>query len=290
MKTIIQILIILIPVSVSAQKDAVWYFGVNGKITDANNWNIKKEVNFRGKNKISIKTFSFSESKEKVLIAEKIKHTSDNKYEIKVKGKLFSDEVLREYEKSGEKWRFTEYVKGNLIRTGITSSKFPLVLDGEVVEYYENGNKKSVSYYENNELISNKNWYKNGKKYVENVFYSVSQVPLFPQGMGTLHRHVLKTFRDSQLDLTQISGTIKVGFVVMKNGRLDGIRIEEGINETLNNLALQAFHTLIGDWEPATLEGEIVRCYQVFPINFSYTEYDYDYIDFSGGRLHWHVN
>ena len=115
-------------------------------------------------------------------------------------------------------------------------------------------------------------------------------MPLFLQGMGTMHSHILKTFKNSGIDLTQISGSIKVGFVVMENGRIDGIKIERGINQTLDNLALKAFFTLMGDWQPARLNGEIVRCYQVFPINFMFTEYDYDFIDFSGGRLNWQIN
>lgn len=291
MKVIMIIIIIFIlPISVFAQEDAAWYFGVNGKIVQSKDWKTKKVVDVKGKNKLKIKTYSFSESEEKLVLTEKVKRTSSNTYVIKVKGELFSDVITREYEKVEDKWNFSEFVKENLVRTGTTREKFPIILDGEITEYFENGNKKSVSQFENNQLISNKNWYKNGKKYIDNVFYSVDKVPLFPQGMGVLHQHVLKTFKDSGLDLMQISGSIKVGFVVMEDGRLGGIRIEEGINEALDNLALQAFHTLIADWEPARLNGEVVRCYQVFPINFSFTEYDYDYIDFSGGRLHWHVN
>lgn len=290
MKTMIRILILILPFSGFAQKDVDLYFGVNGKIKDATNWKTKKEVNYKGKNRIKIKTYSFNETKEKLLVVERIKKISPDKYLLKVKGDLFSDIVIREYKKDGKWWDFSEYVKDDLVRTGKSSKKFPLILDGEVVEYHKNGNKKSVSVYENNELVSNKNWYEDGKKYIDNVFYSVDKEPLFPQGMGTLHQHILKTFNDSELDLTQVSGSINVGFVVMENGRIDGIRIEEGINQLLNNLALQAFYTLIGDWEPARLNGEIVRCYQVFPIKFSYTEYDYDYIDFSGGRLNWQVN
>jgi hypothetical protein len=76
----------------------------------------------------------------------------------------------------------------------------------------------------------------------------------------------------------------------MENGRLEGIRIEEGINKTLDNLALQAFHTLLGEWTPAQIEGKNVRCFQLFPINFIYIKYEYDYVDFRGGRLYWEIN
>ena len=105
-----------------------------------------------------------------------------------------------------------------------------------------------------------------------------------------MHTHILKTFNNSGLDLTQASGQIKVGFVVMENGRLEGIRIEEGINKTLDNLALQAFHTLLGEWTPAQIEGKNVRCFQLFPINFIYIKYEYDYVDLRGGRLYWEIN
>ena len=55
----------------------------------------------------------------------------------------------------------------------------PLLFEGEVTEFYSNGNKKSISVYKNNELVWNKNWLENGEKYIDNIFYSVDKDLLF---------------------------------------------------------------------------------------------------------------
>jgi len=81
-----------------------------------------------------------------------------------------------------------------------------------------------------------------------------------------------------------------VGFVVMENGEIDGIRIERGLGLDLNNLALTAFHTLQGTWQPARLNGENVRFYKLFPINFIYREFDFDYLEMRGSMLSWEIN
>jgi hypothetical protein len=175
-------------------------------------------------------------------------------------------------------------------RTGITKTKIPLLFQGEVIDYYDNGDKKSVSVYNNNELISNENWKENGEKYIDNIFYSVEQEPGFLPGIDSLHIHVLETFRESQIDLTQVEGRITVGFVVMEDGTIDGIRMEKGLGQDLDELALKAMNNLPGEWQPAQLDGNSVRYYQLFPINFIYKKHDFEYLDLKGNMLYWEIN
>ena len=291
MKTIAVIILSLLPFFAISQKDTIYYFGVNGKVTDISNWEIKKQINYKSGKRLSIETFKSNENKPKNIYSEKVVRIDNNTYEIKVKSKLFSKSIIRKFELlENGKFRFYDYQKDVIVRNGVSRNKFPLILDGKVEEFYENGNKKSESVYENNELGSNKNWTELGEKYIDNVFFSVDEEPLFPDGMGRLHNHILNTFKNSGLDISQVTGKIVVGFVVMENGRLDGIKIEKGLNISLDNLALKAFYTLMGEWTPAKLNGNNVRYYQMFPINFVFNEYDYDFIDLSGGRLYWQIN
>ncbi|MFW5831424.1 MAG: energy transducer TonB [Prolixibacteraceae bacterium] len=292
MNKILFSILILIPLwSSGERKDTTFYFGVNGKISDIDREEVKKEIDYRSANRIKITTFSKKDDGWQEVYKERIRKQNNGTWKIRVKGDDFSELVSRKFEYVRDSlYKFTDVVEDRIKRTGFTKTKFPLIFHGTVTEYYLNGNKKSVSEYRNNELVSNENWLENGERYIDNIFYSVDQEPLFLEGMRYLHKHVLKTFNESGLDISQTQGTIKVGFVVMKNGSINGIKIEDGINSTVNNLALRAIRTLMGEWKPAVLDGEEVRCFQIFPINFIYTEYDYDYVDLRGGMLYWEIN
>lgn len=292
MKNLAIILFVLLPFLLSGQNDTVIWFGPNGKMDAGKNPVLKKEIKYRAKNRVRIHTEKFADDGSwTFLFTERITKKGPDLFRIKIKGQEFTEQIVRRLEpQSDGTFKFTDWQNETVKRTGFTKSKIPLIFHGEVIEYYPNGNKKSVSVYENNELISNQNWDENGEKYIDNIFYSVEREPRFLRGTQALHQHVLKTFRESEVDLSQMEGRLVVGFVVMKNGEIDGIRIERGIGLDLNNLALTAFHTLQGTWQPARLNGENVRFYQLFPINFIYREFDFDYLEMRGSMLYWEIN
>ena len=261
------------------------------KLKNIEQQEIKKEIDYRKRNKVRITTFKLIEGRWQQLFREKIDIEDDGKvFRINIKGKEFSENFARVFEDENRHFKFTDWVDGKIKRTGQASSKIPLIFDGEVTEFYPDGSKKSISVYENNELISNRNWLENGEEYISNVFYSVDQLPGFTPGMGVLHNYILKYFKNSGVDFTGFDGKMVIGFVVMENGGIDGIRIEEGIGTRINTIAMKAFAGLPPNWQPAKLDGETVRYYQLFPINFIYHDYEFDYLDFSGSRLYWEIN
>jgi len=292
MKHLVCILFFIVPLLLSGQNDTTIYFGVNGKLNPGENPVLKKEIKYRGKNRVRINTEKAADDGSwTFLFTERITKKSPDLFRIKIKGQGFTERIVRRFKLQPEGLlRFTDHQNDQVKRSGYTRSKIPLVFHGEVVEYYANGNKKSVSVYEINELISNKNWKENGEKYIDNIFYSVEREPRFLRGTKALHDHVLKTFRESEVDLLQMEGRLVVGFVVMENGDIEGLRIENGLGLEMNNLALTAFHTLKGEWQPARLNGENVRFYQQFPINFIYRKFDFDYLEMKGSMLYWEIN
>jgi len=291
MKLILLFVLFVLPLAVFSQNDTVIYFGINGKFSDFDQKDIKKEINYRSARKVKIKTYKISEGDWKPVYTEKISFVNDSVYEISIKGKEFSGALARVFETvENNKYKFTDWEENRIKRTGFTLSKIPLIFDGEVTEYYENGNKKSVSVYKNNELISNKNWLEDGTKYIDNIFYSVDREPRYLPGMGVLHNHILEIFNKSGINFSKLDGRIVVGFVVLENGQIDGVKIEEGYGWQLNTVAVSSFKTLPGTWQPARLDGNEVRYYQLFPINFIYHNYDFDYLDLKGGSLYWEIN
>lgn len=282
--------LLLLPIAVYSQNDTTIFFGINGEISEIEEKNVKKEIDWRSGKKVTVETYKSTDEGWTPVYTEKITLRNDSLFEIKVKGK-FSGDLTRIFEKQKDgSFKFTDWQDKRIKRVGHTLSKVPLIFDGEVTEYYSNGNKKSASVYENNELISNQNWLENGDEYIDNVFYSVDATPRYLPGMPAMHNHILETFARSNIDTEGINGRIVLGFVVKENGMIDGIKIEEGIGWEFNSLALRAFKTMPGTWQPARLDGEEVRYYQLFPINFIYKDYDFDSLDFRGGMLYWEIN
>lgn len=282
--------VLVFPFFLSAKKDTIIYFGSNGKTEGYEKAIIKKDIRNYSKNKSSILTYQLVDKKWSLLMTEKYCQINDSVTEIKMSSEDFSGKIKRVFDKEANSlFHFTDYLKGKPKRTGFTGLKFPLLLEKEVTEFYENGKTKSVSVYEKNELVSNTNWLENGEEYIGNVFYSVDQQPLFEPGINVLHKHILQIFKESGIDITAVEGRLIVGFTVMEDGQIDGIQIVEGLGTRLNNLAMQAFFSLQGKWKPAVLNNKSVRYFQLFPINFIYRKYDIDFLEMKGSMLHWHI-
>ncbi len=283
--------LLLLPLLIGAQENAVIYYGVNGAIDTDKKPVLKKEIRYRGKKRVRVRTFKENEGAWRLLFTERIIMETPETFTIRIKGESFSENVIRRFEEPVEGViPFTDLSNEKIRRTGYTQTKIPLTFHGEITEFYSNGNKKSVSFYENNQMVSNRNWTEEGEKYIDDIFYSVDREPVFLRGMQLMHQHLLKIFVDSKLDLTQLAGRMVVGFVVMENGEIDGLRIEQGMGRELNNLAIKAFNSLAGHWQPALLNGEEVRYYQLFPINFISRQVDLDFLELRGSMLYWDIN
>jgi antitoxin component YwqK of YwqJK toxin-antitoxin module len=177
MDKLIFFILILIPLySQGAKNDTLWFFGVNGRISDIKQKEVKKEINYRSANRINVTTYKNIEDEWQEVYEERIRKQKDLIWEIRVKGEDFSGQVNRKFEQVRDSlYKFTDVVENRVKRTGYTKTKIPLVFQGRVTEYYPNGNKKSISEYRNNELVSNQNWLENGEPYIDNIFYSVDR-------------------------------------------------------------------------------------------------------------------
>ncbi|MDA3928458.1 MAG: energy transducer TonB [Prolixibacteraceae bacterium] len=172
-----------------------------------------------------------------------------------------------------------------LIRKGETNSIVPLLLEGQVTEYYMNGNVKSISIFEQNQLISNKNWLENGIEYFDNIYYSVDRYPVFVKGNDVLNKHIMHVLKLNRVDYSALTGKLIIGFVVFEDGQIGGFKIVKGINQRVEELVVHALRTLKGDWQPAQLNGKKVRFFQKFPINFIHDNFQVEFFDFYSGMV-----
>ena len=291
MKYLVLIAIILLSMPAFSQNDTVYFFGVNGNLKDLAKQDVMKKIDYRGNRKIIVKTYKASETGWLPIYTETIKVSGDSDYQIRMKGDEFSGRITRKFEKQDDgTYKFTDWLDNNIKRQGQTKSKIPLILEGEVTEFYPYGKIKSISQYKNNELFFNQNWLPNGDVLIDDIFYSVDDEPQFVPGMSVLHKHVTQVIRDYEFDLSTVQGKVVVGIVVSKDGTIDGVQIVRGISQQLNGILVNAFNTLEGKWVPAKLNNKDVNYFQLIPINFIYNRYDFEYLELKGSNLYWMIN
>jgi hypothetical protein len=290
MKNLIFILIVVFPFLGFGQKDTVYYYGINGKIDKPVKKDIMKSVDYRGNNKIKVKTYKNSDADWQLIYTEKIKVINDSIFEIRMKGDEFSGRVTRIFEPFDKGYKFTDWMDKTVKRTGITKRKVPLIFEGTVTEHYNSGKMKSISEYRNNELISNKNWQPDGTELVENIFYSADNEPLFEPGMGFIHQQISQAIKDAKFDLLTVEGKMVVGLIITKDGNIGGVQIVKGISQTLNGILVDAFSKIEGAWVPAKLNGQDVNFFQTVPLNFIYNKYNFDYLEMDRGMMYWVIN
>jgi hypothetical protein len=291
MKKLIFILIFALPSIGFSQKDTVLYYGVNGKLDNPAKNEIMKKVDYRGNKKIEVKTYKISENDWQLIYTEKIKVVKDSVFEIRMKGDEFSGRVTRIFEPlNNGLFKFTDRLNSTVKRTGTTKQKVPLIFDGAVTENYNSGKIKSVSEYKDNVLISNKNWQSDGTMLVDNIFYSADIEPRFEPGMPFIHQQIRQAIKDAKFDLLTVEGKMVVGFVITKEGKIEGVQIVKGISQTLNGIIVNAFNKVEGAWVPAKLNNQNVNYFQMIPINFIYNKYNFDYLEMDRGMMYWVIN
>lgn len=271
-----------------SQKETIQYIGTNGKLTSPEHAIFQQKIYTKSPKKTTVKIYNLNDKIWEKTTTDQYRLKNDSTYQIKENSKEFTGTIYRCFTKNPDQtYSFRDCIKGKTLREGDAKSILPLNLDGEVTEYYKSGNVKSVSQYKNNELISNKNWNDNGDKYIDNLFYSVDVNPTFVPGAPIINERLLSAFKNSGIDIASISGSLVVGFVVMENGKIEGVKILKGLGPTINTVAYNTFINLEGDWTPAKLNNQIVRYFQVFPINFIYKQQSLEMAEWRGGTLHW---
>jgi hypothetical protein len=266
-----------------AQQDTVVYIGVNGRLTTEDKADTQKEILFRSPSRFEIRTSQKSGDKWEGTLLEMVKKTGRDTYHLQYKAEKKKKVLTRNYELQPDgAYLFSEYDGNRLMRSGRTLVRFPLILDGETVDYYENGQVKSRSVFRDNELVSNRNWLENGENYIDSIFFSVDEEPTLAGGNIKLHQHVLQAYKNTGLDFSSVTGNLLLGFVVMETGEIKGIRVLKSLSPQINGIAVSAIQTLDGIWKPARLNGKPVRYFQLFPINFIHKAAVFDYMRFDG--------
>lgn len=289
-KSILIISLLTLSFSGILAQNSTFYYASNGRMVESIDQAEKqKQVIKKSPKKYNVKSLKLTSNRWEMESSESFKLIGQEKYKISDKtASILSKKKYRQIESTGEgRYHFEEYYGKSLLRTGSASQLVPLHLEDTVIEYFPNMQAKSISIYKDNQLISSQNWLINGSQYFNNIFYSVDEMPLFSMGQEYFRNYILTGIQEAKIDLQQYNDNIILGWVVMEDGSIQGIHRISGKSVGLSNFIIKLIEEMPGDWEPAKLNGEVVRYYMRVPFNFSNNIQGFDNVELSGGMLIW---
>lgn len=218
---------------------------------------------------------------------------SDKKLEVR-KGSyaFYENGVVKEegnYEKGYKNGEWHYYHPNQQLSENInyTYDKY----NGDYKAYWDNGDlKKEGAYvmgiktgnwkmfYKGKKLAANEEFDEKGKVIdgiyldqegngVKNVF--VVQPPSYPGGMQAFYQFLGREIRyPASAQKNNIQGTVKLEFTVMKDGKVEDVKVKESPDADLSSEALRVFRTSM-NWLPGKELGEPVRMRYAIPIRFS---------------------
>jgi hypothetical protein len=266
---IILLSLLLIPLLASSQDENTYYYGVNGEIVDQmDNALVYKTVKLSSSGKATVKTFRKTRDGWIDTRIEKIGKGKNGISLVRYKeGTLFPRTFRREMKQiSPDSYAFRDFKGKRTLQKGNSLTRAPLHYHGTCIQYYKDGTVASESRYENNYLISNKNWNPDGSPYIDNIHYSAHKPPIHPYGEAFIQNFITQQMVEKAFPLNEVHDELLVGFVIRETGALDGVRILKGKVESVNNFFIEIFQALPGEWEPALLDGKPVRYFITMPI------------------------
>jgi len=98
---------------------------------------------------------------------------------------------------------------------------------------------------------------------------SVTQVqPQFPGGADSLDSFIKRNINYPKSAVTaRIHGRVYIGYLVDRTGKIKNIRLLSGVNDELDNEALQVVQKM-PDWIPGSIAGSPVDVQYVLPVDF----------------------
>jgi len=289
LRSILVLFLVIIP-ALSTLGQEVYYYGPNMRpVQNENEALFVKEVLKKSEIKYVIKTSAVAGHAWTQLERQKIRIDKDGIMRIRIlDDRFFPRRKFRTiWESEPGVYTFEETAKGEKVRTGTSSTYLPLLLQNLVTEYHINGRKKSVSIYHNNQLQSNQNWLSDGSPYIDNIFYSADQEPVYQPGVAYFQSCLIQAIVDAKVNLDEYDDEIVIGWVVMETGHIDGVIALKGKSKGLNQILVESIAGIPGEWEPAVLNGKKVRYFMSIPLTITHDEVKFQEIEYSWGVLHY---
>lgn len=110
------------------------------------------------------------------------------------------------------------------------------------------------------------------KETAETIYTFVEQPPAFPGGQEELMKYLGKHMKYPTLALhNETEGTVYVGFIVSKEGRIEDINVVKGLSKECDEEAVRVIKTM-PDWKPGKQNGRAVTVKFMLPIRYHMTK------------------
>jgi protein TonB len=167
-----------------------------------------------------------------------------------------------------------------------TEFKRNKVLNGQTMNWYENGQLKCQQNYSSNNLvgeqiyyaedgtITNRAVFENGKLISGNVpvlknATDVEIMPQFPGGESELLKYIGQNIRYPIVaQQRKVSGKVVVRFMVESNGSVDRVEVLRSVDLDIDNEAVRVVHSM-PNWTPGMQGGVAVSVWYTLPITFT---------------------
>ncbi|HZZ74697.1 MAG TPA: TonB family protein [Puia sp.] len=148
---------------------------------------------------------------------------------------------------------------------------------GEWLGYYPSGKPSAVAYFKKGKQVKGEFFNEDGTS--NTTIADFNRECSFPGGLAALQRFLIRNlhYPDSAV-IHEIVGTVKVGFNVSRDGKIDAIRIAQSVESSLDSEAIRVI-SIMPDWSPLIIGG--IRCdsYEEQPINFVLRDSESAYIE-----------
>jgi TonB family protein len=235
------------------------------------------QVTFYDRKDVMQEVISFE---DKDLTVRKGPFTSYSKGKLREKG---------DYDKGHKHGEWTTYNNADQIRK--VENYVHGKLNGKSVEYWDGKQIQKEGAYENDRKIGEWNLYYSdaklagkevydvyGKKGQAEYFYKDGKPatyddlfapPTYKGGINQFYKHLAGEIKyPLQLAKDGVQGTVKLSFIVKKNGDLDNVEVVESPHHELSIEAARVLKSA-PDWIPGKMFGEVVETRYTVPIKFS---------------------
>ena len=269
MRLFFVLIVLIIPLNLSGQKDTIIYFSALGRsINSETNAVFFERITKKSKKNYLTTTFSKQNEKWVMMYETKIKKETDSSLTLNSKN-LIIQKTKRYYHKTDNGYLIKDYIGSVLVQEGFSKLIFPVIKFGQWRGYDLSTSKlRTEESYSENQLITNKYWI-NDREYIKDVFYIADKVAEFEGGDTALLNFIKEHTRYPKYAFNQkITGTVVVRLIVMKDGTIKGIDLLKKANRFLDLEALRVIKSIPNTWNPAEIENKKVNILIFIPINF----------------------
>jgi Periplasmic protein TonB, links inner and outer membranes len=139
-------------------------------------------------------------------------------------------------------------------------------LQGEFSTYWLNGKQRRRDIFERGKLIEGNCYDSIGNKIP--TYFPYETYPEFPGGEERLMKFLSKSIRYPTDMQVTVNGTVYTAFFVEANGRISSVKVVQSNNPNIEDEAIRVVKSM-PDWIPGTREGQKARFKFILPISIS---------------------